>query len=68
MDIDGYRYKRDVLFCYDLKLPKDFIPNNEGKPYMSFNFTAVCFVLSLPFSPFFGLINKYQMEKLIASS
>lgn len=31
-DIDGYRYKRDVLFCYDLKLPEDFVPNNQGKP------------------------------------
>ncbi|XP_060958844.1 nudix hydrolase 20, chloroplastic isoform X2 [Cannabis sativa] len=29
MDIDGYRYKRDVLFCYDLKLPESFIPKNE---------------------------------------
>lgn len=32
MDIDGYRYKRDVLFCYDLKLPQDFTPKNQGKP------------------------------------
>ena len=31
MDINGYRYKRDVLFCYDLKLPESFIPKNEGK-------------------------------------
>ncbi|KAF4349531.1 hypothetical protein F8388_025895 [Cannabis sativa] len=31
MDIDGYRYKRDVLFCYDLKLPESFIPKNEGR-------------------------------------
>lgn len=31
MDIDGYRYKRDVLFCYDLKLPESFVPKNEGK-------------------------------------
>lgn len=31
MDIDGYRLKRDVLFCYDLKLPGDFIPTNEGE-------------------------------------
>lgn len=31
MDIEGFRYKRDVLFCYDLKLPPDFVPNNEGK-------------------------------------
>jgi hypothetical protein len=30
MDIDGFRYKRDVLFCYDLRLPVDFVPNNEG--------------------------------------
>lgn len=31
-DIEGYRMKRDVLFCYDLKLPDGFIPHNEGKP------------------------------------
>lgn len=31
MDIDGQRFKRDVLFCYDLKLPEDFVPKNEGK-------------------------------------
>lgn len=30
-DIDGYRFNRDVLFCYDLKLPEDFLPINEGK-------------------------------------
>lgn len=30
MDIDGYRYKRDVLFCYDLKLPESFRPENQG--------------------------------------
>ncbi|KAK7841698.1 nudix hydrolase 20 [Quercus suber] len=32
MDIDGYRYKRDVLFCYDLKLPASFRPENQGRP------------------------------------
>ncbi|KAF8413753.1 hypothetical protein HHK36_001746 [Tetracentron sinense] len=32
MDIDGYRNKRNVLFCYDLKLPDGFIPKNQGKP------------------------------------
>lgn len=32
IDIEGYRMKRDVLFCYDLKLPDSFIPHNEGKP------------------------------------
>ncbi|RRT65606.1 hypothetical protein B296_00040956, partial [Ensete ventricosum] len=31
MDIDGCRYKRDVLFCYDLKLPAEFTPKNEGE-------------------------------------
>lgn len=30
-DIDGYKFNRDVLFCYDLKLPEDFLPINEGK-------------------------------------
>ncbi|MQL97066.1 hypothetical protein Taro_029755 [Colocasia esculenta] len=30
MDIDGQSYKRDTLFCYDLKLPDDFVPENEG--------------------------------------
>lgn len=30
VDIDGYRYKRDVLFCYDLKLPESFRPENQG--------------------------------------
>ncbi|GAU41531.1 hypothetical protein TSUD_140620 [Trifolium subterraneum] len=33
MDIDGYRYKRDVLFCYDLILPESFVPKNEGVPF-----------------------------------
>lgn len=33
MDIDGDRYKRDVLFCYDLKLPESFVPKNEGVPF-----------------------------------
>ena len=30
-DIDGQKFKRDVLFCYDLKLPEGFVPNNQGK-------------------------------------
>ncbi|KAF8400752.1 hypothetical protein HHK36_014052 [Tetracentron sinense] len=29
MEMEGYRYKRDVLFCYDLKLPDGFIPQNQ---------------------------------------
>ncbi|KAG4935353.1 hypothetical protein JHK85_050272 [Glycine max] len=40
-DIDGYRYKRDVLFCYDLKLPKDFIPKNKDGEVDSFKLIPV---------------------------
>ncbi|GLT71820.1 hypothetical protein SLA2020_438130 [Shorea laevis] len=36
MDIDGYRYKRDVLFCYDLKLPESFRPENQDGEVDSF--------------------------------
>lgn len=35
MDIDGEKYKRDVLFCYDLKLSEDFVPKNQGKFYLN---------------------------------
>uniref|UniRef100_A0A0D9XCG9 Nudix hydrolase domain-containing protein n=1 Tax=Leersia perrieri TaxID=77586 RepID=A0A0D9XCG9_9ORYZ len=41
MDIEGFRYKRDVLFCYDLKLPPDFIPNNEDGEVDSFRLIPV---------------------------
>ncbi|KAL6655764.1 hypothetical protein ACP70R_006590 [Stipagrostis hirtigluma subsp. patula] len=41
MDIEGFRYKRDVLFCYDLKLPADFIPNNEDGEVDSFRLIPV---------------------------
>ncbi|KAK7314511.1 hypothetical protein VNO77_33037 [Canavalia gladiata] len=40
-DINGYRYKRDVLFCYDLKLPKNFIPKNEDGEVESFKLIPV---------------------------
>ncbi|XP_052182167.1 nudix hydrolase 20, chloroplastic-like isoform X2 [Diospyros lotus] len=49
VDIDGYRYKRDVLFCYDLRLPEDFIPNNKVLvPILSatMNCKAPCIVIS----------------------
>ncbi|EPS59392.1 hypothetical protein M569_15416, partial [Genlisea aurea] len=36
LDIDGYRLERDVLFCYDLKLPDDFTPTNEDGEVESF--------------------------------
>ncbi|KAF0913476.1 hypothetical protein E2562_022368 [Oryza meyeriana var. granulata] len=41
MDIKGFRYKRDVLFCYDLKLPADFVPNNEDGEVDSFRLIPV---------------------------
>ncbi|CAL5080892.1 unnamed protein product [Urochloa decumbens] len=41
MDIEGFRYKRDVLFCYDLKLPADFLPNNEDGEVDSFRLIPV---------------------------
>ncbi|WVZ64509.1 hypothetical protein U9M48_014012 [Paspalum notatum var. saurae] len=41
MDIEGFRYKRDVLFCYDLKLPDDFVPNNEDGEVDSFRLIPV---------------------------
>ncbi|CAA3014052.1 nudix hydrolase 20, chloroplastic-like isoform X1 [Olea europaea subsp. europaea] len=41
MDIDGYRFKRDVLFCYDLKLPEGFIPKNEDGEVESFKLVPV---------------------------
>lgn len=36
MDIDQYCFKRDVLFCYDLKLPEDFVPTNQDGEVESF--------------------------------
>ncbi|KAE9600289.1 hypothetical protein Lal_00045589 [Lupinus albus] len=41
MDIDEYRYKRDVLFCYDLKLPESFVPKNEDGEVDSFKLIPV---------------------------
>ncbi|KAH6761609.1 nudix hydrolase-like protein 20 [Perilla frutescens var. hirtella] len=40
-DIDGYRFNRDVLFCYDLKLPGDFLPSNEDGEVESFRLLPV---------------------------
>ncbi|XP_025012478.1 nudix hydrolase 20, chloroplastic isoform X2 [Ricinus communis] len=41
MDIEEYRYKRDVLFCYDLKLPDGFIPKNQDGEVESFQLIPV---------------------------
>ncbi|KAJ0031014.1 hypothetical protein Pint_13125 [Pistacia integerrima] len=47
MDIDGYRYKRDVLVCYDLKLPEDFIPENQDGEVESFKLIPVTHVANV---------------------
>ncbi|KAG0543302.1 hypothetical protein BDA96_02G178200 [Sorghum bicolor] len=41
IDIEGFRYKRDVLFCYDLELPSDFVPNNEDGEVDSFRLVPI---------------------------
>lgn len=47
MAIDGYRYKRDVLFCYDLKLPEGFIPKNQDGEVESFKLIPVADVANV---------------------
>ncbi|KAK9947744.1 hypothetical protein M0R45_003353 [Rubus argutus] len=46
-DIDGYRYKRDVLFCYDLKLPENFMPKNQDGEVESFKLIPVTHVANI---------------------
>ncbi|BBH08123.1 nudix hydrolase homolog 20, partial [Prunus dulcis] len=47
MDIDGYRFKRDVLFCYDLKLPESFTPKNQDGEVESFKLIPVMDVANI---------------------
>ncbi|KAJ9548922.1 hypothetical protein OSB04_021465 [Centaurea solstitialis] len=47
MDIDGYRFKRDVLFCYDLKLPESFIPVNQDGEVGSFKLLPITLVMDI---------------------
>lgn len=47
MDIEGYRYKRDVLFCYDLKLPENFLPKNQDGEVGSFKLIPVTLVANV---------------------
>ncbi|XP_074273861.1 nudix hydrolase 20, chloroplastic-like isoform X2 [Silene latifolia] len=46
-DIDGHRLKRDVLFCYDLELPENFVPNNHDGEVESFRLIPVPHVATL---------------------
>ncbi|KAG1346248.1 putative Nudix hydrolase 20, chloroplastic [Cocos nucifera] len=47
VDIDKYKYKRDVLFCYDLKLPAGFVPKNEDEEVDSFRLVPVGHVANI---------------------
>ncbi|KAL5161189.1 Nudix hydrolase 20, chloroplastic [Glycine soja] len=53
LDVDGHRYKRDVEFCYDLKLPKSFLPKNEDGEVDSFKLTSVMQVAEVIHKTFF---------------
>ncbi|CAN0900797.1 Nudix hydrolase 20, chloroplastic [Linum grandiflorum] len=47
VDIDGDRFKRDVLFCYDLKLPESFVPENQDGEVEDFRLIPVCNVAKI---------------------
>ncbi|XP_010493015.1 PREDICTED: nudix hydrolase 20, chloroplastic-like [Camelina sativa] len=47
MDIDHYCFKRDVLFCYDLELPEDFVPQNQDGEVESFKLIPVAQVANV---------------------
>ncbi|CAH2072362.1 unnamed protein product, partial [Thlaspi arvense] len=47
MDIDHYCFKRDVLFCYDLELPEDFVPKNQDGEVESFKLIPVAEVANV---------------------
>ncbi|XP_008792972.1 nudix hydrolase 20, chloroplastic-like isoform X2 [Phoenix dactylifera] len=47
VDIDEYKYKRDVLFCYDLKLPAGFVPKNEDGEVDSFRLVPAAHVANI---------------------
>ncbi|KAI4312278.1 hypothetical protein MLD38_037104 [Melastoma candidum] len=46
-DIEGYRFKRDVLFCYDLELPQSFEPINQDGEVESFRLVPVSLVSNI---------------------
>ncbi|GAV87056.1 hypothetical protein CFOL_v3_30482 [Cephalotus follicularis] len=47
MDIDDYRYKRDVLFCYDLKLPEGFVPHNQVRAISNFKLISATHIANV---------------------
>ncbi|KAG0485022.1 hypothetical protein HPP92_009101 [Vanilla planifolia] len=47
VDIEEFRLKRDVLFCYDLELPRDFVPKNQDGEVDSFKLIPVVQVANI---------------------
>ncbi|XP_020584477.1 nudix hydrolase 20, chloroplastic-like [Phalaenopsis equestris] len=47
VDIEGHKFKRDVLFCYDLELSSDFVPKNEDGEVDSFKLIPVAHVANI---------------------
>ncbi|KAL1189222.1 Nudix hydrolase 20 [Cardamine amara subsp. amara] len=47
MDVNQYCFKRDVLFCYDLKLPEDFVPICQDGEVESFKLIPVAEVANV---------------------
>ncbi|PIA51737.1 hypothetical protein AQUCO_01100541v1 [Aquilegia coerulea] len=47
MDISGYCYKREVLFCHDIKLTDGFIPNNQDGEVQSFKLIPINHVANI---------------------
>ncbi|KAL8152536.1 hypothetical protein V2J09_010296 [Rumex salicifolius] len=46
-DIDGHRYRREVHFCFDLKLPEGFLPKNLDGEVESFELVPVPLVATV---------------------
>ncbi|KAM7275020.1 hypothetical protein ACFE04_016886 [Oxalis oulophora] len=47
IDINGHSYKRDVLFCYDLHLPEEFVPENQDGEVEGFKLIPVTCVANI---------------------
>ena len=61
-DIDECTYRREVHFCYDLKLPEGFLPNNLGKPITPFlsRFLAFLQQMHLPSAFTIKMVNRWR--------
>ncbi|KAK8559111.1 hypothetical protein V6N12_042394 [Hibiscus sabdariffa] len=64
-DTDGHRFKRDVLFIYDLKLPESFVPNNQDGEVESFKLIPVNEVHNSRMFWIFGSSTKFKEWRLL---